>query len=265
MGISSILSDIKNDRNSNNKNLKDTSPPLPKIDSKEFQKVLDTRRSVRVYKNDEIPESIIRKCLENSLKAPTSSNLQTWEIYWVRSNKNKKDLIEACFSQPAAKTAKELFVFVARPDHWRRNNNMMLDYLKTRNDPPKSVLNYYGKITKFAYNQGFFNLFGFFKKLMILILGSFRIIPREPTSFNDMKVWSQKTTALACQNFMLSMRAYGYDTCPMEGLDSTRVKKILKLPKKAQICMAISAGKRDSKGVYGKQLRFDKKIFIKEV
>ena len=265
MGISSILSDIKNDRNSNNKNLKDTSPPLPKIDSKEFQKVLDTRRSVRVYKNDEIPESIIRKCLENSLKAPTSSNLQTWEIYWVRSNKNKKDLIEACFSQPAAKTAKELFVFVARPDHWRRNNNMMLDYLKTRNDPPKSVLNYYGKITKFAYNQGFFNLFGFFKKLMILILGSFRLIPREPTSFNDMKVWSQKTTALACQNFMLSMRAYGYDTCPMEGLDSTRVKKILKLPKKAQICMTISAGKRDSKGVYGKQLRFDKKIFIKEV
>ena len=80
-----------------------------------------------------------------------------------------------------------------------------------------------------------------------------------------MKVWSQKTTALACQNFMLSMRAYGYDTCPMEGLDSSRVKKILKLPKKAQICMAISAGKRDNKGVYGKQLRFDNKIFIKEV
>jgi nitroreductase len=265
MGISSILSDIKNDRNSNNKNLKDNSTPLPKIDSKEFQKVLDTRRSVRVYKNDDIPDSIIKKCLENALKAPTSSNLQTWEIYWVRSNKNKNDLIEACFSQPAAKTAKELFVFVARPDHWRRNNNMMLDYLKTRNDPPKSVLNYYGKITKFAYNQGFLNIFGFFKKLMILILGSFRLIPREPTSFNDMKVWSQKTTALACQNFMLSMRAYGYDTCPMEGLDSTRVKKILKLPKKAQICMAISAGKRDNKGVYGKQLRFDKKIFIKEV
>ena len=43
-----------------------------------------------------------------------------------------------------------------------------------------------------------------------------------------MKVWSQKTTALACQNFMLSMRAYGFDTCPMEGFDSSRLKKILK-------------------------------------
>ena len=106
MGISSILSNIKDDRNSNNKNLKDNSPPLPQIDSKEFQKVLDTRRSVRVYKNDEIPEEIVKKCLENALKAPTSSNLQTWEIYWIRSNKKKKDLIEACFSQPAAKLPK---------------------------------------------------------------------------------------------------------------------------------------------------------------
>ena len=48
-------------------------------------------------------------------------------------------------------------------------------------------------------------------------------------------------SALACQNFMLSMRAYGFDTCPMEGFDSSRLKKILKLPKKAQICMTIGA------------------------
>ena len=80
-----------------------------------------------------------------------------------------------------------------------------------------------------------------------------------------MKVWSQKTTALACQNFMLSMRAYGFDSCPMEGLDSTRMKKILELPKKAQICMAIGTGKREDKGVYGSQLRFDNELFIKEV
>ena len=65
MGISSILSDIKNDRNSNNKNLKDNSPPLPKIDSKEFQKVLDTRRSVRVYTDEEIPEKIVKQQIKN--------------------------------------------------------------------------------------------------------------------------------------------------------------------------------------------------------
>ena len=80
-----------------------------------------------------------------------------------------------------------------------------------------------------------------------------------------MNVWGHKSTALACAHFMLAMRSHGFDTCPMEGFDSSRLKKILKLPKKAQICMTIGAGKRDPSGVYGKQFRFDNDIFIKEI
>ena len=65
---------------------------------------------------------------------------------------------------------------------------------------------------------------------------------------------------------MLSMRAYGYDTCPMEGMDSLKVKKILNLPRRAQISMVIGAGKRDrKKGVIGDQIRFDNNLFIKIV
>ena len=203
--------------------------------------------------------------MENALKAPTSSNLQTWEIYWIRDKEKKNKVIKACLSQPAASTAKELFIFVSRPDLWKRNNQLMLNYFKTRKHIPKSVFNYYTKITNFAYNHGFLGVLGFFKKILVDIIGIFKVIPREPSSFADMKVWSQKTTALACQNFMLSMRAYGFDSCPMEGLDSTRMKKILELPKKAQICMAIGTGKREDKGVYGSQLRFDNELFIKEV
>jgi nitroreductase len=44
--------------------------------------------------------------------------------------------------------------------------------------------------------------------------------------------------ALAAQNFMISMAAVNYDTCPMEGFDSLRVKKILNLPA-AEINMII--------------------------
>jgi nitroreductase len=32
-------------------------------------------------------------------------------------------------------------------------------------------------------------------------------------------------SGLAAQNFMISMAAVNYDTCPMEGFDSLRVKK----------------------------------------
>ena len=238
---------------------------LPNINFKEFEKVINTRRSVRVFKKDIIPIKVVKKCMENALKAPTSSNLQTWEIYWIRNKEKKNKVIKACLSQPAASTAKELFVFVSRPDLWKRNNQLMLNYFETRKHIPKSVYNYYTKITNFAYNHGFLGFLGFLKKILVDIIGIFKVIPREPSSFSDMKVWSQKTTALACQNFMLSMRAYGFDSCPMEGLDSTRMKKILELPKRAQICMAIGTGKRDDKGVYGNQLRFDNELFIKEV
>jgi nitroreductase len=33
-----------------------------------------------------------------------------------------------------------------------------------------------------------------------------------------------QSAALAAQNFMISMAAVNYDTCPMEGFDSLRVK-----------------------------------------
>jgi nitroreductase len=80
-----------------------------------------------------------------------------------------------------------------------------------------------------------------------------------------MAVWAHKSTALACENLMLSLRAYGYDSCPMEGMDSTRIKKLLGLSSPAEISMVISAGKRAENGVYGKQIRFESKYFIHEV
>ncbi len=80
-----------------------------------------------------------------------------------------------------------------------------------------------------------------------------------------MRVWAHKSTALACQNLMLALRAYGFDSCPMEGIDPTRIRKLLKLPRTAEVSMVISAGKRAENGIYGKQVRFDKSLFVFEV
>ena len=70
-----------------------------------------------------------------------------------------------------------------------------------------------------------------------------------------MRIVAHKSTALAAQNFMISMAAIAYDTCPMEGFDSKRVKQILNLPNSAEITMIVSCGIRDEKGIYGSQFR----------
>ena len=80
-----------------------------------------------------------------------------------------------------------------------------------------------------------------------------------------MRVWAHKTTALACENLMLALRAYGYDSCTMEGMDSIRIKNMLKLSRKSDICMVIGSGKRKGNGVYGKRFRLPSDKFIKQI
>lgn len=236
------------------------------INKEEFIKTIKNRRSVRVYNKEQVKEEDMRHCLELALLAPNSSNLQPWEFYWVRTENKKNKLIEYCLGQPAAATAKELVVAVARPDYWKINQQRMLQMIEQMGEKaPKSAVTYYSKIVPLAYNQGFLSVRGLIKKLVMEIRGIKKPTPREPYNKKGMAVWAHKTTALACENLMLSLRAFGYDSCPMEGIDSKRIKKLLGLKNPAEISMVISAGKRAENGVYGKQVRFDKKYFIHEI
>ena len=74
-----------------------------------------------------------------------------------------------------------------------------------------------------------------------------------------------KTIALECQNLMMALVAQGYDSCPMEGFDQNRVKKILKLNRNAHIVMVLGVGKGDPKGIYGDRFRIDDKLVIKVI
>ena len=47
---------------------------------------------------------------------------------------------------------------------------------------------------------------------------------------------------------MISMAGFGYDTCPMEGFDSLKLKKLLKLNSKSEINMVIGCGIRLKEG-----------------
>lgn len=234
----------------------------PVTDAKAFHVVVDSRRSVRVYADDLIPDSVMKACMDAALKAPTSSNLQTWEIHHVVDSKKKAALVEACLSQPAAGTASELLVFVGRPDLWKRNNEWMVKALEERENVPRSALQYYKKITPLAYDQGWMGWRTPFKWAITRWRGRKKPYPREPIGKWGMRIWAHKTTALACAHFMLAMRAHGFDTCPMEGMDSARVKRLLNLPKQAVVTMVISAGKRADGGIYGERMRFDSAHFL---
>lgn len=229
-----------------------------------FSELVHARRSIRKFTTEQIPDQIVEGCLDLALLAPNSSNLQTWEFYRVKTLQLKKEVADACFSQPAATTASELIVCVARPDQWRAHCKQMLETFKSLPvETPQSAILYYSKLAPFVYTVGFFNSLSPFKWFFNTMVGAFRVVPREPISSYGMAVWSIKSCALAAENLMLAFRSQGYDTCPMEGYDSKRVKKILGLPSKAHVVMIVAAGKRADGGMYGPRIRFPREQFIK--
>lgn len=238
--------------------------PAPAVDFAEFEKVVRSRRSVRVYESEAVPEEVVRRCLDLALLAPNSSNLQPWEFHWVKSEGPRKSLVEACFGQPAASTAPVLIAVVARSGTWQRNRVLMLEELAKVGSVPASVAAYYQKLVPLSMRVGWFGSIGFFKRIAFTVIGLFRPVPRGQFTPGDVRRWAEKSTALACENLMLAFRAAGYDSCPMEGFDEHRVRRLLALPRDASVVMVISAGRRTPKGVYGPQVRFPREMFVKE-
>ena len=228
---------------------------------KEFDKIVRIRRSVRRYKKTEINDDDVKDSILHASLAPNSSNLQLWEFYHVTSEKLMNRISEACFNQPAARTDNQFVVIVTRKDLWNKRRIFNINTIKnkTLNASDKNLKNrdlaikYYKYLIPTIYKE-FFGLLGYIRYINAMIIGLFRPIYRQVTN-SDMRVVAHKSSALAAQNFMLSMTSKGYDTCPMEGFDSLRVKRILSLPYSSEINMVISCGIRDDDGVYGKQIR----------
>lgn len=230
----------------------------------EFFEAVAKRRSIRKFTAAPVPGEVIEKALHAALIAPNSSNLQPWEFYWVRSPEPKKRLVQFCFNQSAARTAAELVVAVARVDTWCRNRDLVLQDLGGEN-APSMMKSYYRKLIPLLYIQEPFGIFGAIKWLGVTFMGLFRPIPRSPLFRSELFNVVAKTTALACENFMLAITAQGYATCPMEGFDEKRVKKLLGLGFNAQVVMVIAVGEQDPGGRVIPQFRVPAELVIKKI
>ena len=199
--------------------------------------------------------------------------MQLWEFYHITSKDIIAKIAPFCFNQNAAKTAQQLVIFVTRKDLWKERAKANLKFIDKNfgtNNPKekqtsreKTARNYYGKIIPFAYAD-FLGILGFLKFIMVTVIGFFKPIYRQVRK-SDMRIVAHKTCGLAAENFMISMAAEGYDTCPMEGSDTLRVKSLLGLPSGAEINMIVSCGIRDPKGIYGERFRIPFQEIYKEV
>ena len=231
-----------------------------KLPDMDFFDAVARRRSIRNYSSTPVPPEVVNRAIDASIIAPNSSNMQLWQIYWVRDPQKKADLATACMGQGAARTAQELVVFTANAKLWKRNQAHLLESIKPMNR--KDMNDYYGKLIPFLYG---YQWLAPVKWLAVNAIGLFKPMAREVTGVRDRQETIVKSTALACENFMLAIAAQGFDTCPMEGFDSVRVRKVLGASRSERVVMVISVGERTERGVWGEQYRIPRSEVVHEI
>ena len=235
-----------------------------------FDEIVNSRRSIRKYDQEaEYDKDIVKRSLERAILSPNSSNMQLWQFVRVLSDDKREELAYYCMDQLPAKTARELVVFITRPDRYKDSIAHNLELINSPQNFEKESRkakrrNYYGKMMPMFYSFDFLFIFSLLKKLFVTVTGINKPAIREVTAI-DKKVTIHKSVGLAAATFMMSVRAEGYDTCPLEGFDSKRIKKMLNLPYRAEINMVIAVGPRAEDGVFYPRIRFPYSKVVSEL
>ena len=165
---------------------------------KTVSEAIGYRRSVRIFRDDlEIDSEKVRKCIENAVLAPTSSNLQLWEFYHVIEKDKLQKLTKACLNQNAAKTAQQMVVVVSRKDLWRKRAQSNVSFLQDAyGDKPvkeysrreKFALMYYKKLIPTVYFD-ILGILGWIKYAAFNVVGLFKPVYRQVRQ-SDMRIFN---------------------------------------------------------------------------
>lgn len=217
--------------------------------------LIKERRAIRRFLTDPVPDDIIQQCLELAVLAPNSCNLQPWEFIVVKSPEMLEKLHSVCLNQRAAK-APLIIVVLAKPGAWKKACPAIIQQWP---EPvvPDVIRTFYAHTAPFQYDQGTWGVKGALKRLLTCVVGWRRPAMRSPSSHAEMNVWAVKSCALAAENLMLAFQSRQYGTCPMEGFDERRLRRLLKYDSTDIPIMLLAVGKPGEKAVYGPRFRFD--------
>lgn len=209
----------------------------------------------------------MRDCLRDATLAPSSSNLQVYELHWIRDAGVKEQVAKACLAQPAAMSAGEITVVVARGDLWKVNleklvNLMTHDGTKPLDGPLKE---YYTKIVPMLLRTDPLGVYNTIRRILYWYKGRTEPFMRTPVNRGDHRIYAHVQASLAAQTLMLSIAAHGYDSCPIGGMDKKRIAKTLNLPSSAEVSLVIAAGRGLPEGLYGPRVRLKNSDLVKEV
>ena len=184
---------------------------------KDCLKLITERRSITFFDpNREVPLELIKEILEVSATAPSGYNLQPWQVVVVIDKEKKKKLKEICYNQQKVEDASANVVIIANTRAGFDNVDRVLDsWIEL------------GYIQSSAKEQ---------------LKETIQMGWSDPQKAKKKAV---RDSALFAMNLMITARAYGLETHPMEGYDEVKLREFLELKEHQEPIMIIAIGYKD--------------------
>ena len=90
----------------------------------DFYEVIRTRRSVRSFRKDPIPDQVLKRVLEAARVAPSGGNRQPWRFILVKDDRLKQEMISICNNQKFVAEAPLTVVACGQKLHTNRGGYM---------------------------------------------------------------------------------------------------------------------------------------------
>jgi nitroreductase len=176
----------------------------------ETLEAIRTRRAVKHYDPDhEMTEKEVTQLLGLALLSPTAFNIQNWRFVVVKDKTLRKNIREVAWDQAQVVDASLFIIMCADLKSWER------EPARYWTEAPKEV-----------------------QEFMIPAIDQY-YRGKDQVQRDE----AMRSCGIAAQTIMLSAKAMGYDSCPMDGFDFDAVGKLINLPSDHVIAMFVAVGK----------------------
>lgn len=203
---------------------------------KDLKEIFEERRSVKFFDKDKkVDDEMLSEIINLATLAPSSFNLQPWEIIAVKTEEYKKVLHDEACKQPKVLNAPITLIIIGNKKGYLRENPIWEEKIKLGLTEEKI--------------QG---IIGYSEK---------NLYPTEEKK----TAFAARNSSLLAMSIMYAAKYHGVDTHPMIGFNEDKVKEIFNIDENKIVTMIISMGYFDeSNQLKPREKRFNYDEIVKE-
>jgi nitroreductase len=184
----------------------------------DFKEILEKRRSINFFDSEkDVSEELLGELVNMAARAPSSFNLQPWNLVVLRDREEKERLKALAWNQPKIVEAPVVLMVLADKSGWREGHSTVeknwKEMLKTGAMQP-GQREWFLNAAKSLYDWS----------------------PEANLAF------AVKNTGFFAMSLMYSATTLGLESHPMDGFDHEGVRKAFKIPENYWILLLLAIG-----------------------